>query len=358
MNSSTQPTNHSPWDDPWYVVDADFPASASLADQWRFLLNYVVLAPSSHNSQPWRFCVQGSALELYADHRRVLPVVDPEHRELLMSCGAALFHLRLALRHFGYAGEVEPFPRAISPHLLARVSLGERYRATHEEERLFAAIPHRRTNRQRFEEGAVPDATGERLRMAAEIECAWLSLVTDQVARERLADLIAEAERRQWADRAFRRELAAWLRTNTSRARDGMPGYAEGLGDLQSLARPLVVRTFDLGHGQAAKDHELACGAPILAVLGTEHDVPLDWLAAGQALARVLLYATVEGLAASFLNQPIEVPELRPEVGTLCGHAGVPQVLLRIGYGPTVRRTPRRPVAEVLVSGEAAWNIE
>ena len=139
------------------------------------------------------------------------------------------------------------------------------------------------------------------------------------------------------------------MHSNRSRSRDGVPGYAFGFGDIMSAAGPLVVRTFDMGGGQAAKDRQLAEGSPVLAVLGTEGDTPADWLAAGQALAKVLLRAQAEGVSASFLNQPVEVPELRPQLRDVIGRTGFPQLLLRMGYGPEVRPTPRRTVEEVLI---------
>ncbi len=129
-----------------------------------------------------------------------------------------------------------------------------------------------------------------------------------------------------------------------------MPGYAFGFDDVMAAVGPLVMRTFDLGKGQAAKDRQLADGSPVLAVLGTEADEPAEWLSAGQALARVLLRARAEGVWASFMNQPIEVTELRPQVRDTIGRRGFPQVLLRMGYGPEVKPTPRRSVDEALVS--------
>src|SRR5215469_16093227 len=110
---------------PWDVREADFPSTGPPAEQLRFLLQYAVLAPSGHNSQPWMFKIDEDTVELYADRSRALPVVDPDDRELTISCGAALLNLRVALRHFGYAGEVIPFPDPDDPDLLARVHLGK-----------------------------------------------------------------------------------------------------------------------------------------------------------------------------------------------------------------------------------------
>ena len=92
--------------DPWKVSDDIFPRSGEAEERLRFLLNYAVLAPSGHNTQPWLFRVGNGEVDLYADRTRGLPVVDPEDRALVISCGAALFYLRVAIGHFGYAGEV------------------------------------------------------------------------------------------------------------------------------------------------------------------------------------------------------------------------------------------------------------
>lgn len=333
--------------DSWEISEASFPATERPSEKLRFLLNYAVLAPSSHNSQPWIFKIVGDAVELYADRTRALPVVDPEDRELIMSCGAALFHLRVALRHFGYQGEVETFPNPADPDLLARIRLGSRGEATAEEDVLFQAIPKRRTNRLAFEDRKVPESLLLQLQAAGEEGC-WLLIVEGKATRDAVADLVAEGDRIQWDDKRFRRELVAWVHPNRSANRDGMPGYAHGLGDLMSIAGPLVMRTFDLGEGMAAEDRQIAMGSPVLAVLGTDADAPRDWLAAGQALARVLLRARAHDVWASFLNQPIEVAELRSRLRDILGRPGFPQLLLRMGYGQEVKPTPRRKLSDVV----------
>jgi hypothetical protein len=337
--------------DVWAVTDEGFPREGTAADVWRFLLRYAILAPSSHNTQPWLFALHGDTLDLYVDWTSALPVVDPEYRELTISCGAALLHLRVALRHFGYAGDIEAFPSAGTSDLLARLELGAFSTPRAEDERLFAAIPHRRTYRRRFDERPVPPAEIAALCAAVHEEGAWLHIVEGDAARLRLAELVAEADRCQWADHRFRRELAAWVHPNRSRRHEGMPGYAHGLGDDTSYAGPLVMRTFDWGDSQAARDHQIAQGSPVLAVLGTPaaEDAPPAWLSAGQALGRLLLEACAHELFVSFLNQPIEVPELRPAVATLTGRPAYPQLVLRLGYGHQIPPTPRRPVEMVLV---------
>ena len=249
------------------------------------------------------------------------------------------------MRHFGYLGTSEIFPDQ-DPDLVARVRLGTQDETDVEESILFYAIPKRRTNRQPFNDDLVPGSLLVNLQRAAAAEGAWLRFVHDQETRYAFADLVAEGDRMQWANKAFRLELSRWVHSNRSLSRDGVPGYAAGIDDLLSYTGPLVVRTFDMGEGQAARDHDVATGSPVLAVLGTDGDQRRDWVASGQALDRVLLRARVEGVWASFLNQPLEVPELRTKLKAVTGHAGFPQAVLRLGFGENVKPTPRREGTE------------
>jgi hypothetical protein len=259
-----------------------------------------------------------------------------------------LFHIRVALQYFGHAYHLETFPEPNKPTFLARLVLGLHCETDTDDIVLFQAIPQRRTNRLAFRPDPVPPTLLSELQADAQREGAWAQAVLTEEARAAVADLVAAADRVQWANRHFRRELAAWLRPNNHPGQDGIPGYAEGLTDFKSQVGPVVVRTFDLGKGQAAKDHDIALYSPALVVLGTDADTPEDWLRAGQALANVLLRARSEDVWASFLNQPIEVPDLRPRVAEAIGRSGFPQILLRLGYGVEVPPTPRRALSKVL----------
>lgn len=333
----------------WDVSEDEYPQLGTPEDKLRFMLRYAVLAPSNHNTQPWKFVIRGNAVELYADRSRALTVTDPDDRQLLISCGCALFNLRVAIWHFGYLDRTHLLPVPGNPDFLARVSLGDEDAPTAKQEELFAAIPRRRTNRQLFRDDPLPDELKHELTKAAERESAWLQFVDHRDQRNAIADLIAEGDREQWASKRFRLELAAWLHPNDGVARDGIPNSAQNAGDLLSVAGPVVIRTFDLGEGQAAKDRDIAVYSPGLVVLGTEADEPWAWISAGQALARVLLRARAAEVWSSYLNQPIETPGLRSKVTELIGRTGHPQIILRLGYGPNVNPTPRRTIEEVLV---------
>jgi nitroreductase len=331
------------------LAPAGFPERGGTEEKLAFLLRYAVLAPSGHNTQPWLFRVAGDAVELHADRARALPVVDPDDRALIVSCGAALLNLRIALRAFGYRDDAyELLPAPDDADLLARVGLVAGQEPSEDDRALLASIEARRTTRTAYDERELPAGLDGRLQDEAAREGAWLHVVRGD-ERETVATLIAEGDRAQMASKAFRRELAAWIHPNRSRAARGMRGYGFGFGDTMSLAGPLVIRALDTGSRQAAKDERMAMRSPLLAVLGTKDDAPGDWLAAGQTLERVLLRACAEGLTSSFLNQPVEVAGLRPRLAAAIGTDGHPQLVLRFGYGPTVRPSPREAVDEVVI---------
>jgi len=342
-------TNSMLAEDPWQVAEHHFPREGTEDEQLLFLLNYAILAPSGHNTQPWLFRIQDDGIEVYADRRRALAVVDPGDRELVMSCGTALFHLRVAMRHFGFQPVITLLPSADHRDLMARIRLGASYEPTLNDHRLFMAIKKRRTNRKPFRDRPVPSPELDQLVQVAREEGATLHVLRSRSAKEKLAALIAEGDRRQAGDPSFRRELAAWLHSNRSSSRDGLPGKVLGFNDLSSLAGPFIVRTFDWGEGQAAHDQQLAEGSPVLLVFTTEEDHQAAWLRTGQALDRVLLQARAYDLHASYLNQPVEVSALRPRLAELLNTDEHPQLVLRIGYSEQVDPTPRRPVQEVLI---------
>lgn len=309
------------------------------------ILICAVRAPSSHNTQPWLFRVGTDWIELLADRTRALPANDPDDRELTISCGCALLTLRVAAaaEHLGADTTLLPDPE--DEDLLARVTL--RGAPDPALARLAPAIDRRQTLRAAFDDRAVNRDDLVELVDAAASEGAWFIPLDNHETRSEAATLVAEGDATLWHNPSWRRELAQWM--HPRRSGDGLT-----LPWLTLPAARLVIRSFDMGGGVAAHDSQLAEGSPLLAVLGTRSDTPRDWLNAGQALQRLLLRGVGLGLQASYLNQPVEVVELRPRLAALTGRDGAPQILLRMGYSEErVVASPRRPWEEVLLVTEA-----
>lgn len=320
---------------------------SSLSEALDRAVAQAVLAPSPHNSQPWRFVVRDASLDLRADRDRALPIIDPDGRELTMSCGAALFQLSTALRAASLDVSVERLPDPTDRDLLARVGVRPGSPPTEDERALAEAIPWRHTVRAPYLGVELPEDFIARTRQDAEAAGAWLVALSGESARVALIALVMEAHHRQWSDPRFRRELASWMRPDASGAQDGLFGLGDG-ADFGERVTPPATRLLDAGPNDEARDLDLASVSPLLMILGTDGDSPAHWLRAGEALDRVLLRAESEDIAAAFLNQPVEVPALRRWVGDLAGRGGFPQAILRMGYGPDGRETRRRPVVDVL----------
>lgn len=323
-------------------------APAELAVRYESLLAAAARAPSIHNTQPWRFRIEDRRVELYADPTRQLAHADPDGREMLLSCGAALFGVRLGVRHLGYRAAVELLPDQSRPDLLARVNLGAAAPLTSGEQQLLAAVSRRHTHRGAFAAEPLPAGLLATLGLDAGAERAVLVPVHDPPRLARLAALVAAAERWQREQPLLTAEVRAWTRPGTSRARDGIPARAY---PARPAARPaaLTQRDFDLGRGWGTLPATESDAPVATAVLTTRGDTPADWLQAGQALYRLLLRAAGAWVFASLHSQPVEIPRLRTAIGAELGLDGQPQMVLQFGRARIAALTGRRPITDLLI---------
>jgi hypothetical protein len=320
--------------------------SSTEAEKLAWAVNFAVLAPSKHNTQPWWFDVGHDAVDIHADGSRALVASDHFGRELLISCGAAIANLRLGIRALGYEAEVRVFPQGAHFSHLARVRLGLPSPITPSEQRLVAAVPRRQTQRLPLDGRHLPESLIVELEEAAQREGARLTFVETRRAQRAVADLIDRADQAQRGDAARGVELESWVRPPGSDAVDGIPADNVGVG-AHSREMRFATRDFDV-HGTAATTPDPAEDAPLLALLWTIGDEHADWVAAGRALQMVLLRACTYDVHASFVNQPLEAPDTRQLLADGVGISGAPQMLIRLGWGVGALGTPRRAVDDVI----------
>ncbi len=305
------------------------------------LLRAAVRAPSLHNSQPWAFAFGDHHVEVYADVDRHLLRADPAGRSLLISCGAALFNLRVAAAHLGMHPRVRVLPDEEDPTLVAVVEVDHRHQRPGSLDTFYPAVWLRRTNRRPFRDRRIAPAAAGRLAEAAQAEGAVLRVYDDENEVRRLVELVGAGDRADHDDPARVAERQTWI---------GGPQRDDGI-PLASLGpRPARSDTAfrDLGYAvQTFRETGSFESSPTVAVLSTHEDRPADWVRAGQALERVLLEATASGLSASFLNAPLEHLDLRWLARSPLSGVGQTHMLLRLGYGDEVPPTPRRPLDEV-----------
>jgi len=329
-----------------HIAETASERAQALAGHAQYLIATAARAPSVHNSQPWRFRVSQDAIELWSDPRR-RTWSDASGRELLISCGAALFGLRLAVRSLGFQADVELLPDPGRLRLLARVRPGRALPMNALEARMMAAVPHRHTHRGPFEPVPLPRGLLPRLQNDVLREGAELALIPPGLGYERLARLAVSAARRGDLDPRARATIRRWTRAVSDPGRDGIPATA--LTPRPALhMRPgrLPQRDFDLDRNLGVLP---ADGTPpaVTAILLTRDDRRPDWLRAGQALHRMLLDAATEWVFASLYTQPLEDPVTRLLIPGRVGVPGHPQMILQLGRVTAAAATARRAPEEL-----------
>ena len=311
----------------------------------RRIVELAVRAPSVHNTQPWRWRGTSRSLDLYADRSRQLLAGDPEGRNLVISCGAALHHARIAADVLGWSAQVSALPDPDQPDLLARLDLTPALPSRHAPE-LLEAIGHRCTDRRRFTSWPVPDERLTHLAALASEQGARALPLTELSERFHAELLINRAIDLQHADRPVMAEQEAWIDHG---AADGVPRGVLPVPDDLRARRP---SRFATGLLEDIGGREIESSDGLLVICGPHDDVAA-WLAAGQALSAIWLGATMEGLSVVPLSQVVEVAETRQAFQTeVLGGMAQPLVVIRVGWQAISRSqlpsTPRRPVAEVL----------
>ncbi len=308
----------------------------------RTVLTLATQAPSVHNSQPWHWRVGPHSLHLYADPSRHLPRTDPDRRDLLISCGAALHHCTVALAAMGWQAKIHRFPNPADRDHLASIEVHPQP-AGELDVTLAAAIARRRTDRRNYSSWPVPG--GDIALMGARAARAGVMLRQIDLLPQ-LNEIVAQSVRKHATDTDYLTELNAWSGRYGSVA--GVPARNTPAADFRAR---IPVRMFA---GPALKQPPQTSPVEdnaVMLALGTETDDDLARLRAGEATSLVLLSATAMGLATCPVTEPLEVPETRDAVRTdVFGTSGFPQMLLRVGWAAVnadpLPATPRRPLPE------------
>lgn len=323
-------------------------------------LAVAVRAPSIHNTQPWQWRLGPGGLTLRADRSRQLAVADPDGHSLLVSCGAALHLTELALRAQGWTIDTALLPDPADPDALAL------FRPTGQEEpdeqpaaEADAAL-RRRSDRRPFAARPISDDIAEELQRAGSDNGVRVHLPTREDERIDLAVAVSWADRIERDDEAYRAEMNRWLRDPDVHAIvDGVPVDAvPRVPDDSPRHTDVPLRDFEIGvTGKLLIERDVD-EKPLIAVLLTDFENPIDHLRAGAAMMRLMLAAELRGLSSCPLSQAVDLAAFRTRVQRAMGWVGYPQMMLRVGYpsGPlgALPVTPRRAPSAVLVVEDAA----
>lgn len=325
--------------EPWRISEDDFPAGGTRGEQIRFLLRYAILAPSSHNSQPWRFSVSDRHVDVFMDKDRWLTVADADRRELRLSIGCALENLLIAAEHFGLKHDVAYFPEPGDDDLAATVRFdSDGSPSSVRPPVLFEMIAARRTSHMQHDGRSISEDVQKRLRECCVEEGIYLYLTSAVATKRRIDELIMRADLIQFADPAFRRELAYWIG-------EGVFGTSRLMSKLLKMA----VARVNLGRSQSRRDSALVMSSPVFGIFGSSGDDRTTQIRMGQVFERMCLLAASMDLWTQPMSQIVELPELRDEVAQIIPERNImPEHPFRLGYAAPPLPTPRRPLEQVI----------
>ncbi|GAA0859296.1 Acg family FMN-binding oxidoreductase [Aliiglaciecola litoralis] len=334
---------------PRQTHDEFFPYSGCKEDQLRFLLRYAVLAPSHYNAQPWKFRLHSDGIEIIKNASRAALTVDPQLRELTISCGAAVRMIEVAARYFALEPQVI-FPSDNQSDFLARIELIDRHEPSDQDALLFHAIKERQTNRGLFTDAIIPNEVTKSCLASARELGVELGFTHNKRLKMAFASLTAFAVRHQLSLPWYRLEFASWMRSSISLKPDGMTGFGFFASNLPSPLARTTMKWLNRGKQIGIfNKNKVITASPILAVISTDADSQESWINTGRLLSDLLLKLTTVGLSASFMNQAIQEPKLRKQVAKLFSCEAKPQLVLRIGVAEKVQWTPRMPVDDCII---------
>ncbi|WP_319945993.1 Acg family FMN-binding oxidoreductase [Mesorhizobium sp. AR07] len=312
------------------------------------LIRYATLAANSHNTQPWQFKISDVGIEIVPDMARQIEIVDPDNHHLFASLGCAAENLAIASSACGKPGELS-FSLADDGAVTFTFGSGPPV-----EPALFDAIPKRQSTRGDYNGKAVSSRDLQTLSGAAAVPGVDLVLITDRPRIDRVRDLVVAGNNAQIADAAFVRELKTWLRFSPLQAiltGDGLFSASSGNPALPEwLGRVMFYLVFKAKAENEKYARQLASSAGVAVFVAQKEDRE-HWVLAGRACQRFGLQATALGLKHAFINQPVEVAGLRPELATLVGLPGRrSDLVMRFGYGAALPFSARRPAESVIIS--------
>lgn len=330
----------------WNINTNDFKKLTSKEAKIKFLVNFAVLAPSSHNSQPWTFITGKNFIKVLIEKTRKLPVGDANDRQLFISLGCAIENIVTAADYYGYSANVD---FNCENNCIAIIRFASADTSSYSDHLIFS-ISERLVNRGKYQEKQVSQHFLDLIK-DQENQNLKISVVWDSGLKNKLADIALSATSMSMADPAFRKELSHYVISNTSSKKYGMPGFSLGFPTPISYFASFMLKMFNLSKLSRKQDEPvLKLFTPYMVIVSTKEDKPEDWLAAGRAFQQMSLLATARGISFAVWEAPIQIGEYYRDIQKILGLDFRPQMFFRMGY--TIKNirahSPRFPAAEVI----------
>ncbi len=332
---------------PWQVNESEYPQNGIFTEQAEFMIRYAILAPSAHNTQPWKFKIENQCILILPDLDRIPPYADRAHREAYISLGCALGNLEVSAIHFGFLPTITYLPEDDLNNVAVRINLeGRKIDSTLNS--LFPAITKRVTNRLDWSNKDIEESVLSELNKFNIDDSIEITFISDKSTKNQITQLMVEAARFAFQDKMFKAELSKWVRSNYTKRLDGMPMFGFGMSGILSLIAPFMIRHMKPGI-QAGMDKKMSENTSVFMVVSAPQDNKETWIKIGKMYEYIALASLVNGVAVAPWQGVIEYDVTGKKIKELLNCCGKPLFFARMGYFQRdVRQTPRRGVAAVL----------
>ncbi|MCA9371812.1 hypothetical protein KC726_02845 [Candidatus Woesebacteria bacterium] len=332
--------------DAWKINESLFPTRGAYEEQLKFCIGYAILAPSSHNTQPWRFEIKDSTIYLSLDWSRTIPYGDRKNQEAYISIGCALENLLLALKRFSFAYEVSYFPESfIADAIIIRTHKIKKKK--HDE--LFNYLIDRVTNRFPPSQRKMTKQAAQMIQQVDIEPGTGIEIIIDEKKKKIIADIMEHAINFAFGDVVFKTELSHWIRSNYTQQHDGIPLFDSGLPDILTIIGPYLVKNVPSSR-QSRQDKNLILASQALAIFTIGTDDRIGWVKTGQSFQRFSLLCTKYNLFTAPMAGIIEHESSKQQLKKAINIFGSPSFFCRVAYVNRIpHHSPRRTLEDVMV---------
>lgn len=338
----------------WKIHSKDFPKQKTFKEQMRFLIQYAVLAPNSHNTQPWKFEInsENRSINIYLDWQRSLAYSDRFNRESYISLGCALGNLTVALEYFNFRYQIKYFPEETVKNVAIKVLVIEKTQLQEDStllSKLFQYLTKRVTNRFPPQKKSIKKNILQELGQFSNEKNVKAIFVTEEREKIKISDIMYHAIHYAFSDEMFKDELSKWIRSNFTKQKDGIPLYDSGIPAPITILAPWLIKTVP-AKLQATTDKILVRNSSCLLILSSTIDDRLSWIKAGKIFEYIALAGAAHSIFFSPMAAIIEHAGSKKNLTKFLNIQGYPLFFARLSYiDKTPPHSPRRTISDVLL---------
>lgn len=327
----------------WNINIEDFYKQKTNEEKLRFLLNFAVLAPSSHNSQPWSFVIKDNSILISPEQKRRLSESDKNDRQLYISLGCAVENIIIAADYYGYKTSID-YQQPI------KITFFSKKRNIKEKiNKNINSILNRIMNRNKYNNTSLPIDFLEKIKLLSNSNLS-ICIIEDTSKKNLLADTIIKAGIKAMENKDFRKELSQYVKSNITKSKIGMPGFSLGIPTPVSLIISILLKYINMNKLSKKQDEKLLKEhTPAFIVISTKDDNREAWVQAGKIYENIAIFAENNNIKTSVLAAPIQIGEFYKDLQKILNTNLRPQVLFRIGYTNKIpKHSPRLEISDVI----------